>query len=68
MNMAVKILGLDGKYLEETELPQVFTTPYRPEVMHKAYVNLYSHSFQKQGRYPSAGEVVSAESRNTGLG
>ncbi len=68
MNTTVKILGLDGKSSEETELPQVFTTPFRPEVMHKAYVNLYSHSFQKQGRYPAAGEIVSAESRNTGLG
>src|SRR6476469_1877640 len=68
MNTTVKILGLDGKSSEATELPQVFATPYRPEVMHKAYVNLYSHSFQKQGRYPAAGEIVSAESRNTGLG
>ena len=68
MNTMVKILGLDGKTTEDTELPQVFRTPYRPEVMHKVYVNLCSHSFQKQGRYPSAGEIVSAESRNTGLG
>jgi large subunit ribosomal protein L4e len=36
--------------------------------MHKTYVSLLSHSFQAQGRYPLAGEVVSAESRNTGLG
>jgi large subunit ribosomal protein L4e len=29
---------------------------------------LDSHRYQKQGRYPAAGEIVSAESRNTGLG
>jgi large subunit ribosomal protein L4e len=50
------------------DLPQVFHTPYYPSVIHKTYVSLLSHSFQAQGRYPLAGEVVSAESRNTGLG
>jgi large subunit ribosomal protein L4e len=29
---------------------------------------LLSHTYQRQGRYPAAGEIVSAESRNTGLG
>src|SRR3712207_7415295 len=41
---------------------------YRPEVIHKVYVNVLSHSYQRQGRYPAAGEMASAESRNTGLG
>ena len=50
------------------DLPHVFRTPYHPAVMHKAYVSLLSHSFQVQGRYTDAGEIVSAESRNTGLG
>jgi large subunit ribosomal protein L4e len=50
------------------DLPSIFQTPFRYDVIHKAYVNLLSHSFQRQGRYPMAGEVVSAESRNTGLG
>src|SRR5215208_1499868 len=50
------------------QLPQVFQTPFRPEVIHRAYVNMLSHKFQRQGRYPAAGELVSAESRNTGLG
>ena len=36
--------------------------------MHKVYVNLLSRMYQRQGRYPAAGEIVSAESRNTGLG
>jgi large subunit ribosomal protein L4e len=52
----------------EIDLPRVFDTPYRPEVIHKVYVNLQSHTYQRQGRYPAAGEMVSAESRNTGLG
>jgi large subunit ribosomal protein L4e len=57
-----------GRAGQEIELPRVFDTPYRPEVIHKVYVNLRSHSYQEQGRYPAAGEMVSAESRNTGLG
>lgn len=66
--MKTKVIGLDGRESAEIELPAVFDTPYRPEVIHKVYVNVLSHSYQRQGRYPAAGEMVSAESRNTGLG
>src|SRR5215210_15076 len=66
--MKAKVITLDGTESGEIELPAVFDTPYRPEVIHKVYVNLLSHSYQRQGRYPAAGEMVSAESRNTGLG
>ncbi len=66
--MKGKVVAISGKDSGEMELPKVFDTPYRPEVIHKAYVNLLSHSYQRQGRYPGAGENVSAESRNTGLG
>jgi len=66
--MKAKVVAVDGKDSGEIELPAVFDTPYRPEVIHKVYVNLLSHSYQRQGRYPAAGEMVSAESRNTGLG
>ena len=62
------ILGIDGRESNSIELPEIFETPYRPEVMHKVYINLLSHKYQRQGRYPAAGEIVSAESRNTGLG
>lgn len=66
--MNAKILDLKGKEIETIDLPQVFNYPYRPEVIKKTYVNLDTHHYQKQGRYPAAGEMVSAESRNTGLG
>lgn len=66
--MKAKVVATTGRDAGEIELPVVFDTPYRPEVIHKVYVNLLSHSYQKQGRYPAAGEMVSAESRNTGLG
>jgi large subunit ribosomal protein L4e len=66
--MKTKVIGLDGRDSAEIELPAVFDTPYRPEVIHKVYVNVLSHTYQRQGRYPAGGEMVSAESRNTGLG
>lgn len=66
--MKATVTGIDGKAAGSVELPAVFDTPYRPEVIHKVYVNLTSHTYQRQGRYPGAGENVSAESRNTGLG
>jgi len=66
--MKVSLKDLRGKDLESLELPSVFNTPYRPEIIKKVYVNVLSSQFQPQGRYPAAGEIVSAESRNTGLG
>ena len=66
--MKVSLKDLRGKDLESLELPSVFNTPYRPELIKKVYVNVLSARFQPQGRYPAAGEIVSAESRNTGLG
>jgi large subunit ribosomal protein L4e len=68
MSIQAKLYQLDGSESGTIDLPSIFRTPYRYDVIHKAYVNLLSHSYQRQGRYPMAGEVVSAESRNTGLG
>src|ERR671932_1787285 len=62
------IFKLDGTKSDDIDLPEIFETPYRPEIIHKVYINLLSHLHQRQGRYPAAGEIVSAESRNTGLG
>jgi large subunit ribosomal protein L4e len=63
-----KILEMDGSNKNTIDLPTVFKTPYLPKVIQKVYNNLNSYSFQRQGRYPAAGQMVSAESRNTGLG
>ena len=66
--MKVSLKDLHGKEIESMELPSVFNTPFRPEIIKKVYVNVISTKYQRQGRYPAAGEIVSAESRNTGLG
>jgi large subunit ribosomal protein L4e len=64
----INILEMDGSNKSTVTLPGVFHTPYRPEVIQKVYNHLNSYTFQRQGRYPAAGQMVSAESRNTGLG
>jgi large subunit ribosomal protein L4e len=33
----------------EIELPIIFSTPFRRELIHKVFTNLTSHKFQPQG-------------------
>ena len=52
----------------EVELPIIFSTPFRKELIHKAFINLTSHKFQKQGRKPMAGMDVVADSNDPPTG
>jgi large subunit ribosomal protein L4e len=52
----------------EIELPIIFSTPFRRELIHKAFTNLTSHKFQPQGRHPSAGQDVVADSNDPPTG
>ena len=52
----------------EIELPLIFSTPFRRELIHKAYTNLTSHKFQPQGRHPTAGQDVVADSNDPPTG
>ena len=52
----------------EVELPLVFSTPFRRELIHKAFTNLTSHKFQPQGRHPTAGQDVVADSNDPPTG
>ena len=52
----------------EVELPPVFSTPFRRELIHKAFTNLTSHKFQPQGRHPTAGQDVVADSNDPPTG
>jgi len=63
-----KILNLDGKQAGKIELPPVFMTPLRPDVIKRAVLSIQSGRLQPQGRDPMAGKRTSAESRGTGLG
>lgn len=62
METSVKILNLEGEEVESLNLPSVFKTPLRQDVINRVYLALQSHGRQPQGRDPLAGERTSAES------
>lgn len=57
-----------GTKQDEVELPLVFQTPFRKDLIHRAYVNLDSHHYQRQGRHPTAGMDVVAMSNDPPTG
>lgn len=63
-----QVLGLSGEAVGEIELPQVFNTPLRPDVIKKAVITIQSHRYQPQGRDPYAGKRTTAESMGVGHG
>ncbi len=63
-----KIFNLEGKPIGKTELPLVFGSPLRPDVIKRAVLAIQSSRFQPQGRNPMAGKRTTAESRGTGSG
>ncbi|MDV3244687.1 MAG: 50S ribosomal protein L4 [Nitrososphaerales archaeon] len=68
--MKVDILGLDGKPSGKVDVPEVFSTELRPDLVKRAFWLVGSHGLQPQGRDPMAGERTSAETHNppTGTG
>jgi large subunit ribosomal protein L4e len=63
-----KIFNLEGKPVGKIELPSVFGTPIRPDVIKRAVLAIQSSRFQPQGRDYMAGKRTTAESRGTGSG
>lgn len=63
-----KILSLEGKPKGKLDLPPVFATPLRIDVIRRAVLAIQSHRLQPQGRNLMAGKRTSAESRGTGGG
>jgi len=66
--MKVNTLSINGSTEKELELPLIFSTPFRKDLIHKAFVNLDSHRFQKQGRHPTAGMDMVARSADPPTG
>ena len=66
--VVVPVLTVAGTKQEEIELPLIFSTPYRKDLIHKAFTNLTSHKFQRQGRKPNAGMDVVADSNDPPTG
>jgi large subunit ribosomal protein L4e len=63
-----KLFNLEGKSIGKIELPPVFATPLRPDVIKRAVLAIQSTRFQPQGRDYMAGKRTTAESRGTGSG
>ncbi|NWG11439.1 50S ribosomal protein L4 [Candidatus Bathyarchaeota archaeon] len=63
-----KVFNLEGKAVGKINLPPVFGTAYRPDVIKRAVLAIQSNRIQPQGRNPSAGKRTTAESRGVNLG
>src|SRR5512137_2256929 len=63
-----QIFNLQGKASGKVDLPDVFSTPLRPDVIKRAVLAIQSNRIQPQGRDPMAGKKTTAESRGTGSG
>lgn len=66
--MKVPVVNLKNENTGEVEVPKVFSTPVRHDVIKRAVIALQSTRFQPQGRDPMAGKRTTAESRGTGHG
>lgn len=66
--ISAKVFDLTGKEVNAVNLPKIFNTPSRPDVIKRAVVAIQSHKYQPQGRDPMAGKRNTAESRHAGLG
>lgn len=58
----VKIIELNGEPGGDVNLPEAFSRPLRPDIIHRAFWIVRSHGIQPYGRDPLAGERTSAES------
>jgi len=66
MAKTAEIFDLQGKSTGKINLPSVFSTPLRPDVIKRAVLAIQSSRLQPQGRDPMAGKKTTAESRGTG--
>ena len=63
-----KVFNLEGKPVGKIELPPIFGTALRPDVIRRAVLAIQSNRLQPQGRDSMAGKRTTAESRGVNLG
>ncbi len=68
--MKAEVVGIDGKPSGKVDIPDVFGTQLRPDLVKRVFWLIASHGFQPKGRDPMAGERTTAETHNppTGTG
>jgi large subunit ribosomal protein L4e len=64
--MKIPVVNLVNEKVDDVDLPKIFETPVKPEVIQRAVIAQQSTSFQAQGRDPMAGKRNTALSRGTG--
>ena len=64
----VNVYGIDGTTKEQVELPNVFNTPYRPDIIRKSFSILHSNKRQPYGTDPYAGTKHATASVGKGRG
>ncbi|MDD1776804.1 MAG: 50S ribosomal protein L4 [Candidatus Helarchaeota archaeon] len=64
----VNVLSLEGKPVKTIPLPDIFQTPFRPDIIHRAFVAAITHYKQPQGVNVLAGKRSNAESSGPGRG
>ncbi len=64
----VNVYGLDGSSTEKIDLPEVFNTAYRPDIIRKSFNVLSSNKRQPYGAYPLAGTRHATASVGKGRG
>jgi len=65
-----EVVGLNGKPAGEVDVPGVFSTELRADLVKRVFWLVGSHGFQPKGRDPMAGERTTAETHSppTGTG
>ncbi len=66
--MSTTTIDLDGEEADEIDLPEVFETTYRPDLIKRAVLAAQANRQQDYGADPFAGQRTSAESLGTGRG
>jgi len=64
----VNIYGMDGTVKEKIDLPKVFETPYRPDIIKKSFEVTHSNKRQPYGSDPYAGTRHAVASVGKGRG
>ena len=64
----VNVYGIDGSSPEKIDLPKVFETPFRPDIIRKSFNVLHSNKRQPYGADPLAGTKHATASVGKGRG
>jgi large subunit ribosomal protein L4e len=62
------VLSLEGKEEKKIELPSIFSTPQREDLIERVFWILWSHRLQPKGRDQTAGKKTTAETYNPPTG